>query len=129
MIAQKQYEGEGLSLVYDEGDWVIGIKNYKVANDISTLKTLEKHNKTDESFVLLHGSCTLIAYDEKNEGAEYLNMAEGTVYTISSGVWHTTIMKPGTKMILIERSGTSMDNSELLDLPDHVIAEAKQKIE
>ncbi len=128
MIEQKQYEADGLSLVYDEGEWVIGIKNYKVANDISTLEKLERHNKTDESFVLLSGSCTLLAYDEDAKTLEYRPMEEGTVYTISSGVWHTTIMRPNTKMILIERSGTSMDNSELITLPSHVISEAKERL-
>ncbi len=121
MIERKQYEGDGLSLVYDRGEWVIGIKNYKVANDISTLKVLEKHNMSDESFVLLGGSCTLITYDRKTRSVSTEAMEQGSVYTIGSGVWHTTIMKPGTKMILVERSGTNMDNSELLDLPQDII--------
>lgn len=124
MIEQKQYDGDGMKVVYDGGDWVIGIKNYKVANDITTLRTLERHNRTDESFVLLEGSCTLLAYDETKDGTdslELVSMEPHIVYTLPQGAWHTTIMKPHTKMVLIERSGTSMDNSELLDLSDELV--------
>lgn len=72
MIEQKRYDGKGMHVVYDGEDWIIGIKNYKFTNDISTLRTLERHNKTDESFVLLKGSCTLLAYDETKRGPESL---------------------------------------------------------
>lgn len=131
MIEQKRYDGEGMRVVYDGGDWVIGIKNYKVANDISTLKTLERHNKTDESFVLLEGACILVAYDDTKEGPEALalvQMEEHTVYTLPQGVWHTTIMKPYTKMVLIERSGTSMENSELLNLSDSLVRHVQDQL-
>lgn len=128
MIEQKQYAGEGLSLVYDEGEWVIGIKNYKAANDISALGTLERHNLTDESFVLLEGSCTLLTYDEERSSLTFCSMEPNSVYTISRGIWHTTVMRPKTKMILIERSGTSLDNSDLLDLPMDKIREAQKHI-
>ena len=82
MIEQRQYAGEGLSLVYDEGEWVIGIKNYKAANDISALRTLERHNLTDESFVLLEGSCTLLVYDKERGTLTYSSMEPGSVYTM-----------------------------------------------
>jgi ureidoglycolate hydrolase len=114
MIQESGYDGEGLKLLYDQGDWVIGIKNYKVANDISTLEVLEKHNLTDESFVLLEGDCSLVAKIE--DSIEVKKMKKNHLYTIDKGIWHTTIMVKGTKMILIEKSNTSMENSELYRL-------------
>ncbi|MGD1832551.1 MAG: hypothetical protein ACPKOP_04310 [Sphaerochaetaceae bacterium] len=121
-IEHKSWEGDGLKLVYDEGDWVIGIKNYKVANDIENLKELERHLLTDESFVLLKGNCLLVAKDESDESMTFNRMEEGKVYTISKGIWHTTIMEKGCKMILIERSSTSMENSELYPLTEEEIS-------
>ncbi len=114
MIQESGYEGEGLKLLYDQGDWVIGIKNYKVANDISTLSALERHNLTDESFVLLEGDCSLVAKIE--DTIEVKKMKKNQLYTIDKGIWHTTIMVKGTKMVLIEKSNTSMENSELYQL-------------
>ena len=126
MIQECAYEGEGLKLMYDEGDWVIGIKNYKVANDISTLSALERHLLTDESFVLLEGQCSLVA--KQGEKVEIMNMKKNHLYTIDKEVWHTTIMKKGTKMVLIEKSNTSMENSEMSELTAQEIKDISQVV-
>ena len=126
-IEKAQFEDEGLNLVFDKGEWVVGIKNYKPANDIDTLKVLERHNLTDEQFVLLKGTCVLIAVNDDNgDELSYTveKMEQGAVYNIPSGIWHTTIMEKGTKMILIEKSSTSMENSDLLDLTKPQIEKA-----
>lgn len=54
------YTGEGMSRVYENGQWTVGIKNYKPANDKSLFNELERHNETDELFVLTAGACTCI---------------------------------------------------------------------
>lgn len=126
-IEKAQFENEGLNLVFDKGEWVVGIKNYKPANDIDALSVLERHNLTDEQFVLLKGKCVLLAVNNDNDdepGYTVEKMEFGKVYNIPSGLWHTTIMEKGTKMILIEKSGTSMDNSDLLDLTKPQIEKA-----
>ena len=42
-----------------------------------------------------------------------------------SGLWHNTVTCKDTKMILIEDSNTSMDNSDILDLNEDQIAAIK----
>jgi hypothetical protein len=59
-ISVKSSEAEGMSRVVESGEWVIGIKNYKLANDQDHFDYLEKHFLTDEAFVLLKGKCTLL---------------------------------------------------------------------
>lgn len=125
-IEQYTYEGDGLQLVFDKGEWVVGIKNYKSANDIENLKIFERHNKTDEQFILLQGSCTLLVLD--GQQVVGLKMETGKVYNIPTSIWHTTIMKPGTKMVLIERSGTSLDNSDLLELTEAQIQTSRELV-
>ena len=56
-----EYEHEGkASKVYENKEWMVGIKNYKPENDISNIDCLERHNETDELFVLLRGTCILL---------------------------------------------------------------------
>ena len=50
------YSGEGIQNVYQNDKWLIAIKNWREANDISHISRLEIHFKTDEQFVLLAGS-------------------------------------------------------------------------
>ena len=46
-IQSFEYTGEGMRRVYENGQWTVGIKNYKPANDKSLFNELERHNETD----------------------------------------------------------------------------------
>ena len=43
-------------------------------------------------------------------------MEKDKVYNIPATLWHNTITQKDTKMILIEDSNTSMENSDILNL-------------
>ena len=61
-IENYAFEGEGMQRVFENEKWTVGIKNWKPANDITGIDCLERHNKTDELFVLVEGSCTPVSY-------------------------------------------------------------------
>lgn len=112
------YEGNGLTRVFENAKWMVGIKNWKPENDISGLNCVERHNETDELFVLLAGRCTLLSASEQ-EGALVFNTVEmqpGKVYNIPATLWHNTITQKDTKLVLIEDSATGAANSDVLPL-------------
>lgn len=112
------FDGEGMNRVFENEKWTVGIKNWKPANDVTGIDCLERHNKTDELFVLLEGACTLV-YAKEKAGSyvfEAVKMEKNKVYNIPSTLWHNTITQKDTKMVLIEDSNTSMDNSDILAL-------------
>ena len=117
-ILNYEFNGEGMTRVFENEKWCVGIKNWKPANDVTGITNLERHNKTDELFVLVEGACTLVfANEEAGElKFEALKMEKNKVYNIPSTLWHNTITQKDTKMILIEDSNTSMDNSDIYDL-------------
>ena len=117
-IGVHSFETEGLKRVYDNGSWFIGIKNYKPANDIANLDCLERHNQTDESFILLAGGCVLLTAEDTASGLVYkaLPMEPMKVYVIPKGLWHTTVTAKDSKIILVEASATSEKNSDVLKL-------------
>lgn len=124
-----EYEGEGLQRGYENAEWTVGIKNYKQANDINFINNLEKHNNTDELFVLIRGNCSIVTANNNDDELLYEiePMKKNTIYTIPKGLWHNTITDKETKLILIENSDTSMDNSEILNLSIREIDELKNK--
>lgn len=126
-VSRYEYNGEGMTRVYENEKWMIGIKNWKPANDISQLNCLERHNETDELFVLLAGGCTLIIGHEKNGEMELekVEMEPMKVYNIPKSLWHNTITQKKTKMILMEDVSTSMKNSEIYNLSEEEIKEVK----
>ncbi len=118
MIENYIYDGEGMKRVFENEKWTVGIKNWKPANDITGIDCLERHNKTDELFVLVAGSCTLIYANETSDGYQFeaVKMEPHKVYNIPATLWHNTVTRKDTKMILIEDSNTSMENSDILTL-------------
>ena len=59
-----EYTGEGMHRVFETAEWTVGIKNWKPASDPMGIDCLERHNLTDELFVLLEGKCDLLFANE-----------------------------------------------------------------
>ena len=126
-ILSYAFEGEGMQRVYENTKWTVGIKNWKPANDITGIDCLERHNLTDELFVLIEGSCTLVYANEEDGELKLgaVKMEADKVYNIPATLWHNTITCKDTKMILIEDSSTSMENSDILTLTKEQIEAVK----
>jgi len=120
--------GEGLARVYENEKWMVGIKNWKPANDKSNVDCLERHNGTDELFVLLSGRCTLIFANEV-EGKlviEAARMEPHKVYKVPRSLWHNTVTSRDVKLVLVEDAATSAENSDVLALDDAQRARARE---
>ena len=80
-ILKYGFEGEGMTRVFENEKWMVGVKNWKPMNDIANINCLERHNETDEVFVLLAGRCLLFtasgadAADADKAGRVYVNHA------------------------------------------------------
>lgn len=115
------HEGEGLSRVYENDRWMVAVKNWKPANDLEGIDCLERHNKTDELFVLLAGRCVLLSAVEKPGGDlefQAVPMEPGMLYKIPRGLLHNTVTRRDTKLLLVEAPDTSMENSEVTSLDE-----------
>ncbi|TXT43871.1 MAG: hypothetical protein FD137_1709 [Spirochaetes bacterium] len=127
-IEKSAYAGEGLIRVYENKKWMVGIKNWKPANDIANIDCLERHNETDELFVLLSGACTLLYANEDEGGGLEISaerMEPNSLYKIPQGLWHNTVTMKDTKLLLVEDSATGSHNSNVLMLDAQQLAKAK----
>ena len=117
-IQEYTYEGKGLTRVFENEKWMVGIKNWKPMNDIKNINNLERHNETDELFILLSGRCTLLYANETEKGLDIraVDMEPMKVYNIPRSLWHNTVTEKDTKLALIEDSSTGSANSDNLDL-------------
>ena len=123
-ILKYAFEGEGLTRVFENEKWMVGIKNWKPMNDIANINNLERHNETDELFILLNGQCTLLFANETADGLDIqaVEMEPLKVYNIPRTLWHNTVTRKDTKLALIEDSSTGSANSDNLDLTEAQIA-------
>jgi hypothetical protein len=145
-IYSEGHDGEGLARVYENKAWMVGIKNWKKANDAEFFTEIERHRETDELFLLLSGSCVLLsaldsdlhsAFEEggvevEKEGGDLRFVAEsmkpGQLYVIPAKLWHTTITRPGAKLALVEDPGTGAANSDVRVLSSAELDAARKAI-
>ena len=128
-IQSWEFGTEGLKRVYENSKWMVGIKNWKPANDVANIDCLERHNETDELFILLSGSCLLLSANEKAGGRldiQATRMESGKVYNIPRTLWHNTVTSKDVKLILVEDSATGSANSDVIQLDAGQIATARK---
>ena len=114
-----RYDGEGLQAGYRNDKWVVCIKNWKPDNDLDGLKHLEIHHQTDEQFILISGKAILITAEITEDNGFDLKLTKletGVLYTVPVDGWFFTILEKETKMMIIQDSGCTAENSEYRDL-------------
>lgn len=110
---------EGILCVYKNEKWLVSIKNWKPDNDIAGIVHLEVHHSTDEQFILAAGKAILITAERENGSFRDIvltPMEQGKVYNIPKEVWFYSITQKDTKMMYVQDSNCSMENSDFADL-------------
>jgi mannose-6-phosphate isomerase-like protein (cupin superfamily) len=125
------YQEEGYKPLIDFGAWRVAELRYCGELEIQNLNSMQKHNETDEVFVLLSGSCTLFTGgkgDTINE-MDGVAMKPMELYNVKQGVWHThTLDREGT-VLIVENQDTSDNNSPTVMLNEEQIEKLKQIFE
>ena len=106
-----RFEGGQWKTMMNTENWRIGFLGY--GERFSKFAELERHNKTDEAFMLLSG--TAILYENETPAV----MEKGVVYNIPRGTWHHIVVSEDAVVIVVENSDTSMDNSERISLEEY----------
>lgn len=103
------YKEAGYNPVFIGDTWQIAYLNHDTT--FSDPKEIERHNHTDEAFVLLEGKANLFGYDATgNIGSEPMEF--GKIYNVPAGVWHTIQTFPNCRCLIIENSNTHLNDVE-----------------
>ncbi len=113
MIDITYYKGRDFARVAEFEGWAIGILRYSSRFD--ELKALERHNLTDEAFILLEGSATLYVSGDAKDIKSY-EMEKNKVYNIHKAIWHNIVVSEDATVLIVENSNTAKENSEYIDL-------------
>lgn len=109
------FTGEGYSPVVAYEHWRVAILNYIDELETQMIDNFQKHDLTDEVFVLLEGKCILYVcdYDEKKEihNIEGIDMERFKQYNVKKGVYHTHTLSKDAKVLIVENDNTNDDNS------------------
>ena len=110
-----EHTGEDYRPLIDFNGWRVAILNDAPKFRRETTPYLERHNETDEVFVLLEGACALYIGDGEGDSPgtiRLLPMEKKKLYNVKKGVWHNLIAAPGTSLLLVENADTTKKNSD-----------------
>lgn len=113
------HSDEGYRPLVDFGAWRVAVLNYSEDLRPENIDSLQRHNATDEVFVLLRGRCLLFVGEGDDESISTLyaqTMTPLTVYNVKKAVWHTHTLSPDAMVLVVENRDTTYDNSPFCPL-------------
>ncbi len=118
LLEVRDYTKEGYSPVVDYSTWRVAVLNY--SNDLlpGKIKAMQRHNETDEVFVLLSGRCILFIGEGEENVTDILaeNMQLFKIYNVKKSAWHTHTLSMDAKVLIVENRNTTFDNSPFCPL-------------
>ncbi len=104
------YDGKGYFSHFKYGGWRIAYLNYAPMFTKEGITYLERHNETDEVFILLEGEASLFM----GETAKEVIMEKFVSYVVKKSAWHNIVVSEDAKVLIVENADTGKDNSEYL---------------
>lgn len=118
LLEMHEYLGEGYKPLIDFNCWRVAVLRYLDELQPDRISYFERHNETDEVFVLLQGQAVLFM-GEGNETVETVSpvvMRNGVFYNVKRGAWHTAALSRDATILLVENRDTARENSSYFDL-------------
>lgn len=115
LIQVTQYDEPGIGgeITGRGNTYTVLLLNYLPRLHYSCIADMQRHTETDECFILLQGKAILFAAEgEQTPGQlQHYVLEPGKVYNVPRGIWHTQAMTEDAKILLVENTGTVVENS------------------
>ena len=108
-------KGTAFQPLKDYNGWRIAQLGYlENINSLHGIKTLGRHFKTDEVFVLIEGDVRIYTAGIKDdlENIDIKKLEKGNLYVVKEKQWHVAVLEPGARVLIIENKNTSDENSD-----------------
>jgi hypothetical protein len=118
LLEISQYTGEGYQPLVDFENWRVAILRYIDELEPQNLSTMQRHNETDEVFVLLEGRCILFLGegDSTITRIHAQDMEPLKLYNVKRACWHTHTLIKDASVLIVENRDTTTLNSPQMDL-------------
>lgn len=118
LLEVRDYTKEGYSPVVDYAEWRVAVLNYSKDLLPGNITAMQRHNETDEVFVLLRGCCILFIGEGDKKVMDIFaeNMQPFKIYNVKKSVWHTHTLSRDAKVLIVENRNTTFDNSPFCSL-------------
>jgi ureidoglycolate hydrolase len=107
------FEGIGYQPIVDYESWRVAILRYHEELLPENITHMQRHDETDEVFVLLEGHCILLIGegDEEIDHIHAVDMQPFLIYNVKCGCWHSHTLSRDARLLIVENHDTSDINS------------------
>lgn len=118
LLEVKEYSGTGYLPLIDYGEWRVAVLNYHEALLPENIKDMQRHDETDEVFVLLAGRCILFIGegDAKVTGIYAQDLEPYKFYNVKKACWHNHTLSRDARVLIVENRDTTGTNSPMVDI-------------
>lgn len=120
LLEVREHTEAGYRPLVDFATWRVAILNFAEELRTENLARMQRHNETDEVFVLLKGRCILFV----GEGAATVTaihareLAPHQLYNVKRAVWHHHTLSEDAMVLVVENRDTTYDNSPFCPLTE-----------
>jgi hypothetical protein len=113
LLEIRSFEGAGYQPLIDYDKWRVAILRY--CDDLlpERIFAMQRHNETDEVFVLLEGRCILFLGEGNDTitSITAVDMVPRKLYNVKRGVWHSHTLNNDASVLIVENRDTTIQNS------------------
>ena len=111
--------------------WQVAQLNFEPDLAANSIKKIDVHHNTDETFLLMAGQAVLIAakIQQNNIQFEVISMKSKVLYNIPKGCWHNIALSTDAQILITEDANTHLGDYEFHYLNEKDENELKQLIE
>jgi hypothetical protein len=124
-----EFDTEGYDSLIAYEEWRVAMLNYIDELEPLNIDNFQKHDLTDEVFVLLNGKCILFfadVVDNKIKEIIPVDMEPFKVYNVKKGIYHTHTLSKDAKVLIVENDNTDDDNSPKIMIDEPIQKELKK---
>ena len=107
---------DGFDTMVCTDKWKMAIITY--SEDYDQLRIFKRHTTSDEAFILIEGKATIITYED---GLKMVEMQKNKAYVIEKNTWHHVKVDKDTKLVVVENSDVTRDNTQSIKKEDLMI--------
>lgn len=117
-----EYNGLGYNPLLLTPNWQAAILNWDSSCDRKNLQQIERHNHTDEVFVLLRGRSVLFSRCE-GEALHAYDLKPGVIYNVPKRVWHGLVADKDASFLIVEDVNTHLHDTEVRPITEDELAQ------
>ena len=118
LLEIRSFAGEGYRPLIDFGAWRVAVLRYIDELLPERLTHMQRHDETDEVFVLLGGRCILYLGEgiDRVDIVRAIDMEPLKLYNVKRSAWHTHTLSEDASVLIVENCDTVAANSPQVPL-------------